>query len=89
MVRAGADVLNWIDRHADRIVAVHVKDIAPEGQAQEEDGWTDVGHGTIAWPALARTLRDRTQARYYVMEHDNPADFERFARRSIEAARNF
>jgi hypothetical protein len=24
-------------------------------------------------------------ARYYVMEHDNPADYARFARRSIAA----
>jgi hypothetical protein len=31
----------------------------------------------------------RSAARFYIMEHDNPADFERFARRSIEAARAF
>jgi hypothetical protein len=32
-------------------------------------------------------LRGRSAARYYVMEHDNPADVGRFARRSIQAAR--
>jgi sugar phosphate isomerase/epimerase len=89
VIRGGADPLEWIDRYAPRIAAVHVKDIAPAGQNTDEDGWADVGHGTVDWPGLVKTLRDRTDARYFVMEHDNPSDFERFAKRSIEAAKTF
>jgi sugar phosphate isomerase/epimerase len=88
-VRAGADVLDWIEHRGARIVAAHVKDIAPAGREREEGCWTDVGYGTIDWPLLITALRNRTKARYYVIEHDNPADFERFARRSLEAAKHF
>lgn len=88
VIRGGADPRPWIDREAHRIVAVHVKDIARPGQGVGEGGWADVGHGTVDWPGLMPALR-RSAARLYVMEHDHPADIERFARRSIEAARTF
>jgi sugar phosphate isomerase/epimerase len=88
-IRAGADPLQWIDRHGRRIVAVHVKDIARPGEGLDEDGWSDIGHGSVDWPPLMRALRQGTAARHYVMEQDNPNDVGRFARRSIEAARTF
>jgi sugar phosphate isomerase/epimerase len=88
-IRGGADPLPWIGRHGQRIVAVHVKDIARPGQGLDEDGWSDVGDGTVDWPGLMVALRSRSAARYHVMEHDNPSDVGRFARRSIEAARSF
>jgi len=89
VIRGGADPQKWISDYASRIVAVHVKDIAPAGQAANEDGWADVGQGTVDWRGLVKTLREKTPARYFVMEHDNPSNFERFARRSIEAAKSF
>ncbi|QPC86325.1 TIM barrel protein [Mesorhizobium sp. NBSH29] len=89
VIRGGGDPMLWIDRYAERIAAIHVKDIAPEGEATDEDGWADVGYGTVDWKGLVRTLRDRTAAKYFVMEHDNPNDFERFAKRSIDAAKIF
>lgn len=87
VVRGGADPLAWIDRHGDRIVAVHVKDIAPQGVATDEDGWADVGHGTVPWPAIMAALRGKTPATVFVMEHDNPSDVRRFAERSIATVR--
>ena len=89
VIRAGCDPLHWIGRHGRRIVAAHVKDIAAQGQAEGEDGWADVGQGTLDWRTLLAALHNRSRARYFVMEHDNPSDFERFARRSIEAVRQF
>ena len=89
VVRGGTDPLPWIDRHGARIAAVHVKDIARAGEGKDEDGWSDVGHGTIDWPGLMQALRSKTTAKYYVMEQDNPNDIKRFARRSIEAAKTF
>ncbi len=89
VVRGGADPLPWIERHGGRIVAVHVKDIARPGEGLDEDGWSDVGHGTIDWAGLMKVLREKTPARYFIMEQDNPNDVERFARRSIAAAKSW
>ena len=89
IIRGGGDPLPWIERHGRRVVAVHVKDIAKPGEGEDEDGWSDVGYGTVDWAGLMTALRDRTPAKHFVMEQDNPNDFERFARRSIEAARKF
>jgi sugar phosphate isomerase/epimerase len=85
---AGQDPVDWINRDADRIVACHVKDIAPEGTCLDEDGWEDVGHGVLDWSAINAALAG-TAVKTRVMEHDNPSDDERFARRSISAAQNF
>jgi sugar phosphate isomerase/epimerase len=86
VVRSGADPREWIRRYGQRITAVHVKDIAPKGENAGEDGWADVGHGTIDWKAIMKALREKTPAKVFVMEHDKPNDIVRFARRSIEAA---
>lgn len=86
VIRGGADPIDWIRRYANRITAVHVKDIARPGEKQDEDGWEDVGHGTVPWKAIWAELKN-TSAKTFVMEHDKPNDDARFARRSIEAAR--
>ncbi len=86
VIRGGADPLQWIRTMKHRITAVHVKDIAPAGENADEDGWADVGHGTVDWKALMAALKEQTNARYYVMEHDNPKDDKRFAERSLAAA---
>ncbi len=37
------------------------------------------------WNALQAAIKQHTNARYWVMEHDNPSDVDRFASRSIAA----
>ena len=81
-VRGGQDPLAWIDRYGPRITAAHVKDIAPPGTATDEDGWADVGHGTMDWRGLHAALT-RAGCPRFVVEHDNPSDDDRFARRSL------
>ncbi|NVK35333.1 MAG: sugar phosphate isomerase/epimerase [Rhodobacteraceae bacterium] len=88
VVRGGADPFAWIKKYSSRISSVHVKDIAPQGECADEDGWADVGHGTIDWPALMSALKS-TNVELYVMEHDKPNDATRFAQRSIAAANTF
>ena len=88
VARGGADPLEWIARYGDRLAAVHIKDIAPDGDKADEDGWDDVGHGTMPWKQIWAAVSG-TPASIFVMEHDKPSDHERFARRSIEAAQNF
>ena len=81
-VRAGADPFAWIERLGGRIGAAHVKDIAPDGTCADEDGWSDVGHGTLDWTALVAALA-HVGCNHLVLEHDNPSDDRRFAERSI------
>ncbi|MDB5623703.1 MAG: sugar phosphate isomerase/epimerase, partial [Devosia sp.] len=83
IARGKADPVDWFDRYGDRITAVHVKDIAPAGEAADEDGWADVGLGILNWDQLINEVTSRTKAQYFVAEHDKPSDPERFARRSI------
>jgi len=88
IVRGGQNPIDWIGRYARRITTAHVKDIAPEGDCADEDGWADVGQGTMDWKAIMVALRD-IGVDLFVMEHDKPSDADRFARRSIEAFRTF
>lgn len=87
-VRAGADPMATITKYGPRILAAHLKDIAPTGENADEDGWADVGHGTMDWPALFAALQ-AGGTEYFVMEHDNPSDHHRFASRALAAARTF
>ncbi|MCO6384820.1 MAG: sugar phosphate isomerase/epimerase [Vannielia sp.] len=86
VVRGGADPLKWIDAWKGRITTAHVKDIAPEGECEDEDGWADVGHGTMDWAGLMAALRG-AGVDLFVMEHDKPSDARRFAERSIAAVK--
>ncbi|MEJ8475316.1 sugar phosphate isomerase/epimerase family protein [Roseibium algae] len=88
IVRGGADPLEWIKDYGDRLSAVHVKDIASKGECADEDGWADVGQGTMDWKQLIAVLKN-TPTRLFVMEHDKPSDAIRFAKRSIEASKNW
>ena len=81
--RGGQDPVEWLRKLGRQVVAVHVKDIAPEGQALAEDGWADVGHGTMDWPAIRAELSAQG-IDHWVVEHDNPSDHARFARRSLQ-----
>lgn len=88
VVRGGADPLTWIEKYKDRITAAHVKDIAPAGENADEDGWADVGHGTLDWKGYMAALRG-IGVQHFVMEHDNPKDHARFATRAIASANRF
>ena len=83
IVRGKADPAAWLEKFGDRIVAIHVKDIAPAGQNADEDGWADAGQGIVPWKALWPVVRNKTKAAYFIAEHDNPKDIDRFASRSI------
>lgn len=81
LARGGADPLDWLGRYRDRLTAIHVKDTAPAGQNLDEDGWCDIGAGTLDWPQLWRESL-AAGARWMVLEHDKPKDPPGFARRS-------
>ena len=87
-VRAGADPMAPITTYGSRIAIAHLKDIAATGEADDEDGWADVGHGTMDWPTLFQALK-AAGTRHFVMEHDNPSDHRRFAQRAFDATSTF
>jgi sugar phosphate isomerase/epimerase len=82
LIRGDVDPKEWIERYRSLITAVHVKDIAPPGQNEDQDGWSDVGSGILDWRDLWRTCRD-AGARWMVVEHDKPADPAQTARSSF------
>jgi sugar phosphate isomerase/epimerase len=88
IVRAGVDPMPWIEKYRDRITAAHVKDIAPAGQNADEDGWADVGYGTIDWKGIMAALK-KIGVRHLILEHDNPKDHARFATRSLASVKGF
>lgn len=83
IVRGGADPIAELAKRPGRTPLVHVKDIAPEGECADEDGWADVGHGVLDWASIM-TAAEVAGATIFVVEHDKPSDVERFARRSYE-----
>jgi sugar phosphate isomerase/epimerase len=82
VVRGKADPFKLIKRYANSITTVHIKDIAKKGENLDEDGWADIGAGTVDWPKLMIALK-ATRCTHFVLEHDKPKDFERFAKRSL------
>ena len=87
-VKGGVDAAGFIEKYADRIVAIHMKDMSPEGENLAEDGWTDVGSGTMPWASLWPSIL-KTKATVAVMEHDNPSSFKRFAENSARGVAPF
>ncbi len=85
IVRAKQNPVKWLKAYGDRITSAHVKDIAPKGQNVDQDGWCDVGKGTVKWPEIFKVLREETNCLTYVMEHDNPKDLAAWAKASIKA----
>jgi sugar phosphate isomerase/epimerase len=82
IARANADIPTEVSKYGSKVVAFHIKDTAPAG-VTKDDGWTDVGAGTIdwkkIWPAIAGT-----GATLLVMENDNPSDWRSFAANSYK-----
>lgn len=88
VIRGGADPFAYIEKYGKRITAVHVKDIASAGENTDQDGWADVGHGTVEWAKLFKAL-SATSAKYYIVEHDNPTDYKVTAERSIASIKTY
>ena len=82
VARAGRNPLPWIKKYAARITSVHVKDIATKGKNLDEDGWADLGDGTVDWPGVFKALK-ASRVMHYILEHDNPSDLERYCTRSF------
>lgn len=84
IIRGNADPLDWMSKYGDRIAAYHIKDLAPAGEKLDEDGWADVGTGTVDFAAYLPALY-AAPVKLWAAEHDNPSDDARFARAAYAA----
>jgi sugar phosphate isomerase/epimerase len=80
IVRAKADIAAELGKFPGKLAAFHVKDLAPAG-VTVDDGWTDLGSGTIDWKTLLPAIA-KSGANLLVFEHDNPSDWWKFAENS-------
>jgi sugar phosphate isomerase/epimerase len=62
---AGHDPVAFLERHAERIAILHMKDMDAERR------YTEVGEGTLDMAGLCRMGRE-TGVRWYIVEHDEP-----------------
>lgn len=73
VARAGHDPATFLGKFQGRVFAVHAKDNAPEGLAEEENGFAAVGSGVLDWKAILPAAAD-AGVRWYIIEHDYPLD---------------
>ncbi len=87
VVRGGEDPLPLLEKYAGRCPRVHLKDLAPPGENAAEDGWADVGHGTLDWQILLPAAK-AAGVTWLIVEHDRPQDPAASIRRSYRYLQN-
>jgi len=73
VARAGYDPAVMLGRFRGRLFAVHAKDNAPKGQAEDEGGFAAVGQGVLDWNAILPAAA-AAGVQWYIIEHDQPRD---------------
>lgn len=80
-VKAGKDPVAYIEAHPGRIVSCHVKDMTKDGEM------TEVGSGIIDFAAIF-AAGSKNGLKYYIVEHDKPADPFASVKSSIDHLKN-
>jgi len=73
VARAGYDPVDMLERFSGRVFAIHAKDRAPLGKADNHLGLADVGSGTLDWAAILPAAT-KAGAQWIIIEHDLPHD---------------
>ncbi|WP_137188850.1 sugar phosphate isomerase/epimerase family protein [Stenotrophomonas rhizophila] len=73
VARAGYDPAVMLGKFRGRLFAVHAKDNAPKGQAEDEGGFAAVGQGVLDWNAILPAAAG-AGVQWYIIEHDQPRD---------------
>jgi sugar phosphate isomerase/epimerase len=71
--RGGQNGVQLLEKYAGRCPRIHCKDLAPEGENQDQMGFADVGHGVLDWGALLPAAK-AAGAEWYIVEHDLPKE---------------
>jgi len=73
VARAGHDPVVMLGKFRGHVFAVHAKDNAPRGQADDEGGFAAVGQGVLDWNAILPAAA-AAGVQWYIVEHDHPRD---------------
>jgi len=73
VARAGHDPAAMLGKFKGHVFAVHAKDNAPKGQAEDEGGFAAVGQGVLDWNAILPAAAG-AGVQWYIIEHDHPRD---------------
>ncbi|HDS1652199.1 TPA: sugar phosphate isomerase/epimerase [Stenotrophomonas maltophilia] len=73
VARAGLDPAVMLAKFRGHVFAVHAKDNAPKGQAEDEGGFAAVGQGLLDWNAILPAAA-AAGVHWYIIEHDQPRD---------------
>ena len=79
VAEANADPIAEMEKFSDNLIALHVKDKAPAGQNEDQDGWCNIGEGVINWGDILVAAKKNPNIKYFVLEHDNPKSDLEFA----------
>lgn len=71
VARGGFDPAEYLDRFDGRVFAIHAKDNAPEGEAEEERGFKALGEGVLDWETILPAAEE-AGVDWYIIEHDMP-----------------
>lgn len=73
VARSGHDPAVMLGKFRGRLFAVHAKDNAPKGHAEDEGGFAAVGQGVLDWNAILPAA-SAAGVHWYILEHDQPRD---------------
>lgn len=73
VARAGLDPAATLGKFRGRLFAVHAKDNAAQGQAQDEGGFAAVGRGVLNWTSILPAA-EAAGVQWFIIEHDHPRD---------------
>lgn len=75
VARGGLDPVEYVSRFDGQLFAVHAKDNAPEGTAEDEGGFATLGEGVLDWDSILPAI-EAAGVEWYIIEHDMPLDAE-------------
>jgi sugar phosphate isomerase/epimerase len=89
----GADPVDLVTRHKDVVALIHLKDKAKAAAAETDEqkvapaSFTEVGHGSLDFPAIVEAAQAAGVAHYYVEQDHTPGDPLASLRQSYEYLR--
>lgn len=88
VVAGKSDPIFWIKKYASKIVACHLKDFkSKEIDLIEHDSQCAIGDGFISWKDILTEVR-KTDCAVFALEHDDPKDYKKYVRRSLNYLKN-
>lgn len=73
VARADLDPADYLGRFDGRVFAIHAKDNAPEGEAEDQRGFAALGEGVLNWATILPAA-EAAGVEWYIIEHDQPLD---------------